>query len=310
MTDCSLCACLSWFGGAVALYLVVKFLAWVKLSFFTSINMHKYKKKGGDWAVVTGASDGLGKAFSIELARQGFNIMLVSRTKSKLDDVAAECSSQTSNIKTKVFALDFSTAGPTEYRKLANEIDALEVGVLVNNVGINYDHPKFFEDVDVSEDLSVLKVNCESQLQLTKMVLPKMKARKSGAIVSMGSYSSICDAGLLSTYAATKAFNVAFSRAMATELSRSNIDVLAVTPGMVISNMSKIRRESFQVVAPKPFVRQALAKLGSVTQATGHWQHSIIEWITVMLPQGIRTNQVYGAMVGTKKRAEKKAAKK
>lgn len=307
--DCSLCKCLSYFGGAVALFLALRLVMWLKLHFASSLNLQKYRKKGGDWAVVTGASDGLGKAFSIELARQGFNVMLVSRTKSKLDDVAAECAKQSSDIKTKVVAFDFSTAGQQEYKKLAIEVEALEVGVLVNNVGINYEFPKFFEDVDISEDLSILKVNCESQLQMTKMVLPKMKARKSGAIVSLGSYSAVCDAGLLSTYAGTKAFNTAFSRAMATELSKAKIDVMALTPNMVISNMSKMKRENFMVVNPKAFVRQGLSKLGAVRQNAGHWRHSLIEAVTEMLPEGFRTNMVYGQQVSINKRAMKKQQK-
>lgn len=300
-----LCDICGYVGAGFLIYVAIQALLWVKLHFLSSVNMKRYKK-AGDWAVVTGASDGIGKAFSLELARQGFNVMLVSRTQRKLEEVAAEIEKK--NVKTKCYAFDFSTATQADYRKLSAAVAELQVGVLVNNVGINYDHPMYYEDVDVAEDLSILKVNCESQIQMTKMVVAQMKAKKAGAIISLGSYSAIADAGLLCTYAATKSFNMGFSRAMSTELSRHGIHCLAVTPGMVISAMSKMKREKFDVVAPGPFVRQSLAKLGSVTQTSGHWQHNVIETITTWLPTSQVQKMVLGAMIATKKKAEKKAA--
>jgi 17beta-estradiol 17-dehydrogenase / very-long-chain 3-oxoacyl-CoA reductase len=302
---CDLCACFTWFGAIAAGWIVLKFLLWVQLTFLQTNNLKRYLK-AGKWAVVTGASDGIGKGFALELAKAGFNVALISRTKSKLEEVASECEKY--KVETKIFPFDFSTATKLDYRKLGNLIEELSVGVLVNNVGINYEYPQNYEAVDIDEDLSLLKVNCESQLQMTKMVLPKMKKQRCGAIVNLSSYTVIAEVGMMTTYAATKAFNKTFSEALQTELSRDGIDVLAITPNMVISNMSKLKRESFGIVKARPMARQALNKIGAVASNAGHWQHAIIENITSWLPTSIRRGKVLGAMTAMKKKAEKKKA--
>ena len=303
-----LCTATSYVGAAFLAYTALKLLLWIRLHFMQSTPILKRYAKAGKWAVVTGASDGIGKGFAVELAKKGFSIVLISRTKSKLDDVAAECEKKGKNCETKVITFDFSTATAADYKKLGNQLNGMEIGLLVNNVGINYEHPRWYDEVDIEEDLSILKVNCESQLQMTKFVLPHMKAKKCGGIISLSSYSVVSQAGLLSTYAATKAFNKTFSEAMATELKRFNIDCLAITPNMVISNMSKIRRESFSIVNPNAMARQALAKLGACTTNSGHWHHSILEYITTLLPESTRQGQVMATLLSAKKRAEAKKA--
>jgi 17beta-estradiol 17-dehydrogenase / very-long-chain 3-oxoacyl-CoA reductase len=298
---------LSAVGALFLAALVFRVLSWVKLNFFAGGNVKRYLK-AGKWAVVTGASDGIGKAFAVELARNGFNIALISRSKDKLDAAAEEC--KKFNVEARSWEFDFSRASSLDYTKLAHDIQALEVGVLVNNVGINYDYPQFFDETDIADDLKILKVNCESQLQMTKMVLPGMKKRNRGAIVNLGSFSARAHAGLLTTYAATKAFNNEFSLALSTELSRTGIDVIGITPNMVVSNMSKVKRETFMIVNPRALARQTLSKLGATQSDAGHWHHSLIENVFLCLPESIRRKQVFGSMITLKKKAEKKNQKK
>merc|ERR1712167_524362 len=85
----SCCSWLYWVGVATVVYFAVQLAKFVQMYFLARPNMSKYKKAGA-WAVVTGASDGIGKAMSLELSRRGFNVCLIGRTKSKLDEVATK----------------------------------------------------------------------------------------------------------------------------------------------------------------------------------------------------------------------------
>ena len=118
MVCCS--AVFNWIGLATALYFAAKVVTFAHQYFLLRTSLTKYKK-GGSWAVVTGASDGIGKAMSIELGKRGFNVCLISRTKSKLDEVASTIA--TGSVQTRTIAFDFSKAGDAEYQKLFKELD-------------------------------------------------------------------------------------------------------------------------------------------------------------------------------------------
>ena len=103
-------------------------------------------RKYGKWAVVTGATDGIGKAYAFELARKGQSVLLISRTQSKLDSTAEEIRSKHSGIEVRVLAIDFSSfgAGNPQHAKVAAAIDGMDVGVLINNVGTSCPAPEAF----------------------------------------------------------------------------------------------------------------------------------------------------------------------
>lgn len=96
----------------------------------------------GSWAVVTGATDGIGKGFAQQLAKQGLNLVLVSRSLDKLTTVAREIEEKF-DVKTKVVDIDFTVDRDAQSR-LETETKDLNVGVLINNVGVSYDHPEYF----------------------------------------------------------------------------------------------------------------------------------------------------------------------
>nr|XP_054588788.1 very-long-chain 3-oxoacyl-CoA reductase-A isoform X1 [Nothobranchius furzeri] len=117
--------------------------------------------KLGKWAVVTGATDGIGKSYAEELARRGFAMMLISRSQDKLDDVAKSIEEQF-KVETRTIAVDF---GKTDiYRKIEAGLTGLEIGVLVNNVGVSYPYPEYYLHIPDLEHVS-----CPSEKDLDEI---------------------------------------------------------------------------------------------------------------------------------------------
>lgn len=312
MVSCALCeTSLQCIGAAAVLYAAVKVLNFVRTNYFVSCNPAKRYAKAGSWAVVTGASDGIGRAFAEELAKKGMNVCIIARTKSKLDEVAEEITKRGAQAKVVVF--DFADATPHQYKKLFTELDSIQIGVLVNNVGINYLYGKDYDRVDVEEDMRILKVNCESQLQMTKYVLPKMKEKRCGAIINLSSVSALLPAPLLATYAATKSFNLTFSSALQSEVSRYGIDVLSVTPNTVVSKMTqgvstRKPKSNFFIVPANAMARQTINKLAATHQTAGHANHALLEAVFTSLPRFVQEKVIGGAIRSAAKKAEKREA--
>jgi 17beta-estradiol 17-dehydrogenase / very-long-chain 3-oxoacyl-CoA reductase len=161
----------------------------------------------GEWALVTGATDGIGKAMCFELARRGLNVLLVSRSLTKLNEVADELSAKYPKVSTKVVAVDFSNFDSAAQGKVRAQIEQLEVGVLVNNVGMSYAHPAYFAELSHADVVSMIALNVTSTTIMTHLALPRMVERKRGAIVCISSAASQLPANpLLAQYAAAKAY--------------------------------------------------------------------------------------------------------
>lgn len=131
----------------------------------------------GSWAVVTGATDGIGREFAMQLAKQGFNIVAVSRTPEKLVLVCKEIEAALPGTKTCHYAMDFSRAGPVEYEGLTRLISHLDVAVLVNNVGLSHAMPVNFLEMDANEMAQICEVNIMATQYVTRIVGPGLVKR-------------------------------------------------------------------------------------------------------------------------------------
>lgn len=167
----------------------------------------KNLKKYGSWALVTGPTDGIGKGFSFELAKRGLNLVLVGRNPDKLKDVSDSIKAKCPQTQIKSVVVDFSGDLDEGVQRIKETIEGLDVGLLINNVGISYPYARFFHEVD--EDLlkDLIKINVEGTTKVTQAVLPGMLKRKKGAIVNIGSGAAIIIPSdpLYSVYAASKA---------------------------------------------------------------------------------------------------------
>ena len=237
--------------------------------------------------MVTGASDGIGKEFAIQLAQKGFNIVLLSRTDNKLKQLAHEIETKyaAAVVETKTLAVDFAKATDEDYAHLKSLIDGLDVAILVNNVGKSHDMPVPFILTSRQEMTDIITINCLATLRVTQIVAPGMVQRGRGLILTMGSFGGLLPTPLLATYSGSKAFLQQWSSALGAELQPHGIDVELVLSYLVTSAMSKIRRTTTLIPNPRNFVRAVLAKVGRSGGAQGlaftstpYWSHAFIQW--------------------------------
>lgn len=140
--------------------------------------MKNLKESYGDWALITGASSGIGEVFSRKLAAAGMNVVLVARRKERLDKIAKELSDEHS-IQTRVLCADLSNEDET--KAVVSAVDDLEIGLLVNNAGIM--NTGSFLDSDLEDEIRLLNTNCKSYIILTHGFGNKMKQRNKGALI-------------------------------------------------------------------------------------------------------------------------------
>lgn len=172
-------------------------------------------------ALVTGASSGIGRAFAQRLARDGFDLVLVGRDASRLDDVAA-----TLGVPVEVLAADLGVSADLARVEHRLRDDLRPVDVLVNNAG--YGIGKSFVATTVDEDARLLAVMVTAVLRLTHAAVPGMRERGGGTIVNVSSVSGYLPRG---TYSSAKAWVTSFSEGLHYELAGSGIRVLAICPG-------------------------------------------------------------------------------
>ncbi|CAL5016274.1 unnamed protein product [Urochloa decumbens] len=190
------------------------------------------RRRYGAWAVVTGATDGIGRALAFRLAASGLDVVLVGRDPDKLAAVAADIKAKAKqrrpDAEVRTFAVDF-TADDAAARVVAlgEFLRGLDVGVLVNNVGASYPYARYFHEVDEELARRLIRLNVEAVTRVTHAVLPGMVERRRGAIVNMGSGASAVMPSdpLYTVYVATKAYVDQFSRCLYVEYKSKGIDV-------------------------------------------------------------------------------------
>ncbi|XP_018428184.1 PREDICTED: very-long-chain 3-oxoacyl-CoA reductase-like [Nanorana parkeri] len=242
----------------------------------------------GRWAVVTGATDGIGKAYARELAKRGLDVVLISRTLEKLKKVAAEIE-QESGRKTRVMQVDF-TNGSHIYQKIKEELNGLEIGILVNNVGMKIsEEPTRYLDISDLDQMLDKTINCNilSVLWMTRTILPQMLQRKKGLIINLASEVGNRPYPLSLVYSASKVFVDFFSRGLHEEYKSKGITVQSVMPLLVSTDMTYKIKTNIFVKSPEEFASEALDTVGYTNRTSGCLSHSLQSYAIDLIPDSI-----------------------
>jgi hypothetical protein len=226
-----------------------------------------HHEKYGDWALVTGGSSGIGRAFARALAGEGMSVVLTARREDKLREVADELEKQ-HGVATRVVAADLSTRDGVD--AVATAVDDLEIAILVNNAGFGY--AGRFDKLDAGRLQDMVMLNCMAPMLLTHKLLPGMQARRRGAVIIVGSVSGRQPLPLHNVYSATKAFDLHLGEALFVELRSEGVDVLVLEPGSTETDFQQAAGEiAHSGDDPDRVVAVALDALGQQPSVIAGW---------------------------------------
>ncbi|ODS01971.1 hypothetical protein AUC69_00230 [Methyloceanibacter superfactus] len=237
-------------------------------------------------AVITGATQGIGRALANEFAKTGHTLLLVARTEATLATAAREVSAQY-NVPVHTVACDLSTAEGCERVVEALREKGLYAESLVNNAAIMI--AGFFQEQDPATLLKIVDLNIRAAVDLTRRLLPDMLARDKGGVLNVASVEGFMPVPYQATYAATKAFMISWSRALAWEVFGTNVRICVVTPGPIETTMHEkagAEYSRYMVFLPR-MTPDEMAATAYRRFMRGNWV--IIEgWINRIIANGVR----------------------
>jgi uncharacterized protein len=235
-------------------------------------------RRQGKWALVTGASSGIGLAFAEKLGSLGMNLAITARRLERLEEIAARLA-KLHDISVEVCCADLTASGGPAAVHAFTEAKGIAVQMLVNNAGVGgYGE---FRTSDLGRQLDMVRLNCGAVVHLTHLYLPAMIARHSGEIVITASTAAFQPTPYIAVYGAGKAFDLLFAEALAREVERHGVRVCALCPGPTESEFHAIAGVPEQGregrVPAAPVVEAALRALDSgkylaIPGAWNRWQ--------------------------------------
>ena len=257
-------------------------------------------RRYGPWAIVAGASDGIGRAAAAALAAEGFHLALVARRAPILAQVARTLQAA-DGIEARVLAADL--ASPSEVERIDLKTRDLDVGLLFAAAGFGTSGP--FVDNAVADELEMVDVNCRALVQSAHAFAKRFAARGRGGIVLMSSLVAFQGVPRAATYAATKAFVQTFAEGLAREVKPLGVDVLASAPGPVKSGFGA--RAGMAINSgqtPEEVALGTLAALGRKTTVRPGLLAKALEASLAPLPRTFRVRAMERVMAGlTRERA-------
>jgi len=202
--------------------------------------MAKTQDFNGKWALVTGASSGIGAALARELATHGAKLILTARRQDRLEALASELTAKGTEVR--IVTADLNDPAAPEQLYQATEGAGLPVDILVNNAGLGQ-YGAFCQS-PVEQELSQVRVNCEAMVRLTRLFVPRMIERRSGWVLVLASTASFQPVPYIATYAASKAFDRFFALGLAAEVARFGVKVTALCPGPTKSEFFDVAHAS------------------------------------------------------------------
>ncbi|KAJ9268171.1 hypothetical protein DTO212C5_5713 [Paecilomyces variotii] len=300
---------LTFAGAATSFYLFTQFARHLYI-YLRPSSLDKYRSKDKQtWALVTGASDGIGLGFAQELCRRGFNVFLHGRNREKLLGIQERLKAEFPAAKTKIIVFD--AGGSTEdIDAIAREVGDANLKVLVNNVGGQTGVSNTYKRLDEMTHHEVeylLGLNARFTTHITRVLLPVLEKNEPSLVLNV---SSIASAGFpwLSIYSASKGYIDSFSGALNAEMKAygRNIEVMALRVGSVSTAAMDINANLFAPTG-RTMASAALNRVGCGEHLVwGYWWHRLQGLGFDVLPRGVMLSAATGRLRQLKEDADRK----
>ena len=255
----------------------------------------RWRERYGPWAVVTGASDGIGREFAVRLAERGLNLLLVARRESVLADLAKSLAAA-HKIEARAVALNL--AEPDAARRLLAAAADVDAGLLIASAG--FGTSGHFLEADLEQELEMIDVNCRAVAALSSLFGRRFTQRGRGGIILMSSLLAFQGVPRAANYAATKAYVQTLAEGLALELAPAGVDVLACAPGPVHTGFAaRANMRMGMGLKPRDVAQVTLSALGRRTTVRPGWLSKLLELSFTGMPRWGRSRilaQVMGGM--------------
>jgi short-subunit dehydrogenase len=238
-----------------------------------------FVERYGPWAVIAGASEGVGASVAEQLAARGANVVLIARRGERLDDLADRVE-EAHGVQARVLVADLTD--PTIGRRVADTVADLEVGLLVYNAGA-VDQTATFLEHSFESSLALVQLNCIGPLALLRELAPGMRDRGRGGIVLVGSLACLAGAANVAVYSAAKMFGVNLAEGLWAELREHGVDVCDVMLGSVHTAAAArqgVRFDPTRDLLPDQVAREIIANIrNGPTYVVGEANRAIVSGV-------------------------------
>ncbi|KAJ3277260.1 Very-long-chain 3-oxoacyl-CoA reductase 1 [Borealophlyctis nickersoniae] len=260
---------------------LVSFAFWIKATFFPpQDSLAPYRRANGAYALVTGPTGEIGLNLALELARRGFNLALVGRNATKLDDVKVNIAKKYPAVRITTIISDAQDASDENFARITDAVKALDgyLTILVNNVGCMNNLYAHLHETPAEDIKAIVNVNCLYTTLLTRTLLPILiSCAKTNdptlhrcLILNVGSASSYLPIHSMSAYSSSKHYINGLSNNLRVEYSPRNIDVCVINPGFVQSDMCRLPN-----AAPAAAVARAAVDKVGLEECSPYWEHAV-----------------------------------
>ena len=262
---------------------------------------HRY----GPWAVVTGASDGIGLAFAQHLAASGLNLVLVARREAKLELLAAELQHK-HGVQCRVLSADLSDLEAVH--RVADATSDLDVGLLVAAAGFGTSGPLLAGELGLETEM--VDLNCTSVLALAWHLGPRLVKRGRGGLVFMSSLLAFHGTPRAANYAATKAYIQTLAEGLRVEWAAHGVDVIACAPGPISSGFAaRANLQMAQALPAEVVARVTMQALGRKTTVRPGWLSKLLGWSLATLPRWGQIRVITQVMKGVTAHQDRSAGR-
>ena len=258
--------------------------------------MKNFKNKYGPWALITGASSGIGEAFAIQLAAEGLNLVLAARRKDRLEALAQKLEKQF-HIETKTIGVDLLQKDFLEPIKQVT--DDLQIGLLVNNAGLW--KMNSFMETSLEDEFNMIDLNIKAPSILTHHFAQEMMRKGKGGIINVASLLAYMGVPYSAVYAATKAYELVKSESLWYELKQHGVDVLSLNPGLTESEMTNgfdFSHMPMSLLKPEKVVRTALKALGKKSQVIPGGMNRLLGFLSKRVISRDMNTRLFGMLMG------------